>query len=85
MIVLGGVNMRHQASQTFKDWLVQGGPATSIPGYDLFALIFGIVTMGMAYRFIWGSDTFSSTETAVAIVGAIIAAFCSYKSHTAVR
>jgi len=77
--------MRHQRNQTFKDWLVQGGPVTSIPGYDLFALIFGIVTMGMAFRLMWGSGTFSPIETAIAIVAACIAAICSYKSHTAVR
>lgn len=76
---------RNQKCASFKDWLTHGSEALSVPGYDLFTLLFGVMTMGLFFRLHWGSDTFSLMEIVGLPVSTGLTGFFSFKAHKATQ
>lgn len=67
---------------TFKDWLVHGGEAVSIPGYDLLAFIFGVLSVSLVFRIVWSDQANSIWEITGLFAFVCFAGFFSYKAHT---
>lgn len=68
---------------TFKDWLVHGGEAVSIPGYDLLAFISGVLSVSLVFHIVWSTRASSIWEIAGLFAFVCLAGFFSYKAHTA--
>ncbi|MFK3607877.1 hypothetical membrane protein [Pseudomonas veronii 1YdBTEX2] len=72
-----------EQNATFKEWLVHGSEPWSIPGYDLFALIFGVLSVTLVFRIEWSAGAISVWEIAGLIAFVCLAGVFSYKAHTA--
>jgi hypothetical protein len=68
---------------TFRNWLVHGSEAVSMPGYDLLAFIFGVLSVSLIFRVVLSAQAISIWAIAGLFAFVCLAGSFSYKAHTA--
>ena len=68
---------------TFRNWLLHGSEAVSMPGFDLLAFISGVLCVSLIFRAVWSAQAISIWVIAGLFAFVCLAGFFSYKAHTA--